>query len=127
MKTKKERILLLLDYYADGNKEKFGRLVGISGTAVSLWLKKGDFNAERIINNLPEVNPHWLRTGEGEMIRAAAVSGISQTIGNGNTNAYNIAGSSGDELAKLKAENETLKEELKWFRFMFEKYFKKSK
>lgn len=127
MKTKKERILALLDYYADGNKEKFGRMVGISGAGVSLWLKKEDFNVERVMKNLPDVNPHWLRTGEGEMIRPAAVSGISQTIGDGNTNAYNIAGANNEELVRLRAENESLKDEIKWYRFMFEKYFSKKR
>lgn len=120
--AKKERLISLMDYFAQGKKEPFGRLLGISGTAVAKWCKTGDFNVQRILQTFPEVNPHWLRTGEGEMILPAAKEGgIMQTIGSGNSNAYNIVGGDGEELVRLRAENERLKEEVKWLRYMVEK------
>lgn len=125
MDTKKERVTRLIEYFAQGKKAAFGRILGISGAAVGKWVNSGDFNAGRILQAFPEVNAHWLRTGEGEMILPAVKAGITQSIGNGNTNAYNIAGESNEEIARLKAENESLKSEVEWLRHLVEKHISK--
>lgn len=127
METKKERVNRLIDYFAQGKKAAFGRILGISGAAVAKWVNTGEFNAGRILQAFPEVNAHWLRTGEGEMIVESAKAGITQSIGNGNSNAYNIVGSSTEELVRLKAENESLKREVEWLRRVVENYLSKGK
>lgn len=126
MNTKKERIDKLIAYYTDGNKAAFGRILGISGAAIAKWVNTGDFNMERILATFPDVNAHWLRTGEGEMILPAAKAGITQSIGNGNSNAYNIANTNAEQLAQLKAENAALKEEIQWLRYVVEKHIRKA-
>lgn len=53
METKKEILERLINYYGQGNKEAFGRHVGVSGAAVGQWLKKGSFPDARIIPLCP--------------------------------------------------------------------------
>ena len=70
----------------------------------------GSMMLENILNRYPELDPTWLLTGSGTMIRTFGhvQVGKENSIENSPINI-----SSGIELAQLKKENELLKERLK--------------
>ena len=71
--TKREQLTELIGYFAHGNKSEFGRLLDITPSCVTAWLRRDTFDAELITEKLPDVNSAWLLLGEGEMIREGAV------------------------------------------------------
>lgn len=124
METKKEILERLINYYGQGNKEAFGRHVGVSGAAVGQWLKKGSFPDARIIPLCPDFNPHYIRTGEGEPY---AKAGIQTAIADHNSTAYNVAGDAAEvfnlqkEIVRLQAENSILKNEVEFLRTLLKR------
>lgn len=124
MDTKRERIEKLVAYYGNGKKARLSAALGGSAELVAGWIRRDYIDIDKVLTTFPAVNAHWLRTGEGEMLTNEQPT-INQSIGNGNTNAYNIANTDAEQLAQLKAENEALKEEIKWLRFVVEKHLRK--
>lgn len=127
MKTKKERIALLLEYFADGKKARFSKMLGGSSELVGGWLKNDTLDVERVISHFPQVNEHWLRTGEGEMIKPDAKAGIQTAIADHNSTAYNVAGDAAEvfnlqkEIVRLQAENSILKNEVEFLRTLLKR------
>lgn len=64
----------LIDYYTDGNKAKFARMIGISPQAVSTWLTRNTYDSELIFAKCKGLSPRWLLTGEGDMLMKSSVS-----------------------------------------------------
>ncbi len=58
----------LILHYAGGSTTRFANMLGISQQTLSNWKKRGTIDYERIYTNCVGLNPHWLLTGEGEMI-----------------------------------------------------------
>lgn len=52
------------------SKREFANTVGISHTLIGKTNSIGSDKLENIISNYPELNPVWLLTGQGEMIKA---------------------------------------------------------
>lgn len=61
-------ILALIEHYADGNKARFARLLGITPQTLSTWLSRGNFDYERLYSNCDGLSADWLFSGEGPMI-----------------------------------------------------------
>jgi phage repressor protein C with HTH and peptisase S24 domain len=77
-----ERIKILLDLRAQGNKSELGRAAGISGQGVSDLIggKKGGPSfpvLQKMLRSYPDVNAEWLLFGEGEMLKAATTPNTS--------------------------------------------------
>ena len=65
---KSEMLQQLIKHYGNGKKVNFAQLLGIPAQNVSTWLSRGTFNHELIYSKCPNLSPHWLLTGEGEML-----------------------------------------------------------
>lgn len=64
---KKEILQQLIDYYANGNKSEFGRMLGLTPQAITAWKRRNTFDLKLIATKCTNINPHWLMTGEGDM------------------------------------------------------------
>ncbi len=71
MKTIKERVLQIAEYKGF-SKEKFFKKIGMTYGNFKGSAKKTPLNSDavaKILTNFPEINPLWLLTGEGEMLK----------------------------------------------------------
>ena len=70
----KERILKFIDYKGI-SKSKFSKITGIHPAnfkGKGLKSEIGGDKLNKILSHFPEINPEWLITGEGEMLRSGA-------------------------------------------------------
>ncbi len=58
----------LIDYFADGKKAEFARMIGTSPQGVNTWLSRNTFDIELIYSKCKGVSAEWLLTGKGEML-----------------------------------------------------------
>ena len=75
---KKERLLQLIEHFSQGNKSQFAKMLGITPQAISTWIARNTYDTDMIYANCFNVSPHWLLTGEGEMLTTSTNS-ILQT------------------------------------------------
>ena len=68
---KKDRLLRLIEHYADGNKSEFARMIGISPQAISTWISRNTFDLDVIYSKCVNISPEWLLTGKGPMLKTA--------------------------------------------------------
>lgn len=69
---KSEMLNDLIDYYAQGNKSQFARMLGVTPQVIIGWSVRNSMSKEIIYAKLKGVSAHWLLTdGEGEMIESA--------------------------------------------------------
>lgn len=64
------RLEALIDYYSEGNKSMFGRLIGLQPSSITNWIRRDTLDFELIYSKCADLNPHWLLTGEGEMLKS---------------------------------------------------------
>ena len=67
---KSERIECIINAYFNGNKSRFAKLLGVKPQTINTWITRGTFDIERVYTCCTQLNPHWLLTGEGEMLKA---------------------------------------------------------
>jgi len=67
---KTKRLRTLLYAYAEGNKRKFAKMLGISETAFNQWFSRGSIVYERVLQKLPNVSAEWLIRGTGKVFLA---------------------------------------------------------
>ena len=58
----------LIDIYADGNKSRFAQMMGTTPQNIGNWIRRGTIPYEEIYKICVGVNPHWLLTGQGEVL-----------------------------------------------------------
>lgn len=81
MQTAKERIMLFLETIGIG-QGKFEKTVGLSNGYVNKLKSSPSIEMMRkIVGTFPQLNPDWLMTGNGEMLRPIPAN---QSIGNNN-------------------------------------------
>ena len=71
---KKDIINALVEHYSSGNKSQFANKLGIRPQTINTWLVRESFDIELIYSKCEYLNPHWLLTGEGEMLTTSANS-----------------------------------------------------
>ena len=109
--NKSERIECIINSLCDGNKSRFAKLIGVKPQTVNTWLTRDTFDIERVYSCCGALNPHWLLTGEGEMLKQSAAQEQSSV----NTGDYsNVTLHSADEvhqtiLVDSNRETETLR------------------
>ena len=72
MMNKSERIECIINSLCDGNKSRFAKLLGVKPQTINTWLTRDTFDIERVYSCCGALNPHWLLTGEGEMMKDEA-------------------------------------------------------
>jgi transcriptional regulator len=105
----KERILQFIDY-KNLSKNKFYKETGLANGILDKNSGLSAESIEKIYSKYPEINLHWLLTGEGDMLRKETViqqahNNISSTI----TQHQTI--NAPDDYETLKKENQRLTQE----------------
>lgn len=75
-----ERILYLIEFKANNNKKKFAEMIGYAPQVISNIVSgrktKPSFEViHSIISSFVDINPDWLLTGKGEMLRTEGSAG----------------------------------------------------
>lgn len=66
---KKEMLNALINHYERGNKSQFAKRLGVSAQGLSTWLSRNTFDIELIYSKCENINPEWLLTGKGNMLK----------------------------------------------------------
>lgn len=82
--TNQEKMLALIHYYGNGNKSEFARKVEVGPSTVAGWLQFGRFPTDQILKYCKEINPDWLVSGEGSMLREGVETQHAEPV-NANT------------------------------------------
>lgn len=77
--NKEERLLALIQYYANGNKTQFAQMIGITPQGLSSWIARKTYDIERIYSKCVGLSANWLLTGEGKMIKESKDDNIKQS------------------------------------------------
>ena len=67
--TKKERLEAIIAYYSNGKPSVFARFLGVAPSTISSWLARDTFDSELLFAKCEMINPDWLLTGEGSMLK----------------------------------------------------------
>lgn len=67
---KSEQLERIIEHYAGGNKSKMARLLGVSPQAISTWITRDAYDIELIYAKCENINPEWLLTGKGPMLKS---------------------------------------------------------
>lgn len=71
--SKSERVNSLVSYFTNGNKSEFARMLGTTPQVVATWIARDTINYDLIYAKCENINPHWLLTGEGDMILPTSI------------------------------------------------------
>ena len=67
--SKKERLEAIIGYYSNGKPSVFAKFLGVAPSTISSWLARDTFDYELIFAKCEIINPSWLLTGEGSMLK----------------------------------------------------------
>lgn len=76
--TKRERVETLIDYYADGNRTMFAKMLGITPQTLSNWMKRDTLDFELVHSKCKNLNGDWLLTGEGDITKREHVTDLRE-------------------------------------------------
>ena len=71
--NKSEILNILKKYYGFEKDIKFAKFLGISSQVYSNWKSRNTFDIEMICIKCKEINPEWLISGRGDMLKNAAI------------------------------------------------------
>ena len=60
----------IINHFANGNKSQLARILDVTPQAISTWLSRNTFDQELIYAKCENINPDWLLTGRGEMLKS---------------------------------------------------------
>lgn len=67
---KNERLERLVEYYGNGNKSHFAKILGVKAQTINTWLSRNTYDTELIFAKCDNINASWLLSGEGNMLRS---------------------------------------------------------
>lgn len=70
-------LIQVLNFNSDSD---FARFLGITPQVLSNWKNRNSYDAQLIYTKCVNINPHWLLTGEGEVLKTETVV-VNDTIG----------------------------------------------
>lgn len=65
---KNKRLERLVEYYGNGNKSHFAKILGVKAQTINTWLSRNTYDTELIFAKCDSLNAAWLLTGEGNML-----------------------------------------------------------
>lgn len=74
LSTKGEMLNVIKRHLNMNKNSEFARFLGISSQAVSNWYSRNTFDAELLYTKCDFINPDWLLTGRGSMLKSEEVS-----------------------------------------------------
>lgn len=83
MLEKKDILIALIAHYTNGNKAQFAAKLGVTPQAISTWISRNTFDADRIFANCESISAEWLLTGSGSMLRTEYKAGRDNNVVNG--------------------------------------------
>ena len=79
--TKKERLETIIDHYSNGKPSVFAKFLGVAPSTISSWLSRDTFDYELLFAKCEGIDPAWLLTGEGEMLKSSVSNGAEESKG----------------------------------------------
>lgn len=69
---RQNRLKEIINTYTNGNQSEFARMLNVEQNVVANWLGRGfgELIVNKIISVFPDINPTWLLTGEGAMLKS---------------------------------------------------------
>jgi uncharacterized protein YjcR len=93
---KKLMLEQMVNYYTEGNKTKFAKMLGVKPQTINSWLLRNTFDAELIYSKCINISASWLLSGEGGMTESKTPSASNEELQ--------------EEIISLRAENNLLRE-----------------
>lgn len=106
----KEKILQFIDYKGI-SKNKFYIKTGISNGVLDKKSSLSMNTVEKIYSAYPEINPEWLITGEGEMIKSMSTNELNESAAVYNKTEKTIPLISVEAVARLTADSISISEQ----------------
>ena len=107
----------IIEYKMFKSDAEFARFLDITPQNLSKWKQRNTYDTELIYTKCPELNPEWLLTGQGSMLKVDAKTNISQTItGDSNIQSGNNTSITGDCKGKIEELQKQLEEYKKQLR-----------
>lgn len=99
--------LLILNNIKEHLKIRFDKdfadFLGIKTTTLAMWYKRNSYDVELLFNKCEFLNPEWLLTGKGSMLKSDEKSVLSQNItGNSNIQSGNDSNITSENVAQVK-------------------------
>ncbi|GIZ15766.1 XRE family transcriptional regulator [Capnocytophaga catalasegens] len=105
----KERVIQVIEIKGIA-KEKFFEKIGVTSANFRGNAKKTPLNSttiENILSEIPELNPEWLLTGKGSMLKTESKGSVNQNLVGDNS--VQVGGSNNGKI-KNNTENQFIKE-----------------
>ena len=99
---KKTILECIINYFTDGNKSAFAKMLGVKPQTINTWLLRNTFDIELIYSKCAGISASFLLTGEGGRLEAPSAPTISQTV-TASTHVTQTAGAPAETPAAINA------------------------